>query len=221
MNNVKPTINPEDMFHMFDLKVLHNQIFYFKNVLSFPNEMLSHILDLDQNHTASYSRIPQWKDWTASDDINTVYGATKTIMRDSVNKSTGIELADRKTLYIINSLIMAAEMSAQRYFDAQGIDSSQFRIELDQLQIKKWNTGQSMGPHFDGQDGHTELAYSLVTYLNDDYEGGEIHFKNQNVTLKPAAGSLIMFPSQEPFIHEVLPITSGTRYMSPVSIYKK
>lgn len=221
MNNQKPTMNPEDMFHMFDLKVLGDKIFYFKNVLSFPNELLSHILDLDQNDSASHKRIPQWKDWTASDDPNTVYGATKTIMRDSVKIDTGSEMSNRKTLYIINSLIMGAEMSAERYFQMLGIDSSQYRMELDQLQIKKWNTGQNMGPHFDGQDGHTDLAYSLVTYLNDDYEGGEIHFKNHNVTLKPQAGSLIMFPSQEPYIHEVLPIISGTRYMSPVSIYKK
>ena len=75
-----------------------------------------------------------------------------------------------------------------------------------------------MGPHFDGQDGHTDLAFSMITYLNDDYEGGEIHFKNQNVTIKPSAGSLIMFPSQEPFIHEVLPIKKGIRYMMPTSV---
>ena len=75
-----------------------------------------------------------------------------------------------------------------------------------------------MGPHFDGQDGHTNLAFSLVTYFNDDYEGGEIHFKNHNITIKPKAGSLIMFPSQEPFIHEVLSIKRGTRYMMPISV---
>lgn len=221
MNNTKPTINPEEMFHMFDVRVLADKIFYFKNVISFPKEMMDSLFNLDSNDPNSYSRIPKWEDWTASNDKSVVYGATKTIIKDSLKNTTGSNLTDKKTLYIINSLTMAAEMCTDRYFSMQGIDPSPYRLDLEQIQIKKWNTGQFMGPHFDGQDGHTNLAYSLVTYLNDDYEGGEIHFKNHNVTLKPAAGSLIMFPSQEPYIHEVKPIISGIRYMSPSSIYQK
>lgn len=221
MNNIKPQMNPEEMFHMFDLKVLGDKIFYFKNVISFPKELMNTITDLDLNDQLSYKRIPQWNPWTASDDPNTIYGATKTILKNSTKIDTGSEYTNKRTLYIINSLIMAVEMCTEKYFSSLGMDQSLFNLEIDQLQIKKWNTGQSMGPHFDGQDGHTELAYSLVTYLNDDYEGGEIHFKNHNITLKPDAGSLIIFPSQEPYIHEVKPIISGTRYMSPASIYKK
>ena len=76
-----------------------------------------------------------------------------------------------------------------------------------------------MGPHADGYDGNTDLAFSMVEYLNDDYEGGEISFPNHNITIKPEKGSLIMFPSQDPFVHEVKPIISGDRYMSTISLW--
>jgi hypothetical protein len=31
--------NPEDMYHMFDVKKLNNDIWYLKNVLSYPKEL--------------------------------------------------------------------------------------------------------------------------------------------------------------------------------------
>ena len=116
---------------------------------------------------------------------------------------------------------MAFEMCTERYLAARNLDKNNYNLNLDRVTIKAWNQGQSMGPHFDGQDGNRDLAFSLVSYINDDYEGGEISFPNHNITIKPKAGSLIMFPSQEPYIHEVKPIISGTRYMSPAHVYIK
>ena len=130
-------------------------------------------------------------------------------------------MVDKKTLYIANSFLMAFQMCTDRYLDSRKLDKNKYNLNLDRITIKAWNKGQSMGPHFDGQDGNKDLAFSLVAYVNDDYEGGEISFPNHNVTIKPKAGSLIMFPSQEPYIHEVKPIVSGTRYMSPAHIYIK
>ena len=186
-------------------------------VLSSPNELVKFINNLDLNEK-SYSIIPPWIPWTASDDKNVVYGAVKTIIQETIKNNTGDNKLDQRSLYIINSLKMAIEMCYDKYIDGHKIDKSQYNLDQRVLPIKKWNEGQGMGPHFDGQDGHTNLAFSMITYLNDDYEGGEIHFKNHNITIKPKAGSLIMFPSQEPFIHEVLPIKKGVRYMMPTSV---
>lgn len=207
-------------FIMFDLEVPHPQIWYWKNVLSFP-EHLKDFIDQIDNEEKSYSRISKWEDWSASNDSDTVYGSTKTVHMNQLKQSTGSDIIDKRTLYIANSFAMGFEMCTERYLDGQRLDKSKYKLEINQIPIKKWNKGQYMGPHFDGQDGNKDLAFSLVAYINDDYEGGEIHFPNQNVTIKPQAGSLIMFPSQEPFIHEVKPIISGTRYMSPAHVYIK
>lgn len=207
-------------FIMFDLKILGTDIWYWENALSFP-EHLKDFIDKIDEEPESYSRISKWENWTASNDSSLVYGKTKTISRSALKTTTGSDIIDKKTLYIANSFLMAFQMCTDRYLDARKLDRNKYNLSLDRIPIKAWNEGQSMGPHFDGQDGNKDLAFSLVAYVNDDYEGGEISFPNHNVTIKPKAGSLIMFPSQEPYIHEVKPIVSGTRYMSPAHIYIK
>jgi hypothetical protein len=207
-------------FIMFDLKVLGPQIWYWENALSFPEELKVFIDKIDEE-PQSYSRISKWENWTASDDKELIYGKTKNINKSKLKESTGSDVVDKKTLYIANSFLMAFEMCTDRYLEGHKLDKSKYNLNLDNTTIKAWNEGQSMGPHFDGQDGNADLAFSLVAYINDDYEGGEISFPNHNVTVKPKAGSMIMFPSQEPYIHEVKPIISGTRYMSPAHVYIK
>lgn len=207
-------------FTMFNLQIVEKNIWYWENALSFPEYLKDFIEEIDLE-PASYSRISKWENWTASNNDSLVYGATKNILSSNLKESTGSPAIDKKTLYVANSFLMAFEMCSDRYLAGNNLDKNRYRLELNQVPIKKWNQGQSMGPHFDGQDGDSTLAFSLVAYINDDYEGGEIHFPNQNITIKPKAGSLIMFPSQEPYVHEVMPITSGTRYMSPAHVYIK
>lgn len=207
-------------FTMFDLQVLAPDIWYWDNALSFPEHLKDFIDQIDE-YPESYSRISKWENWTASNDKDLVYGKTKTINKANLKTSTGSDTVDKKTLYIANSFLMAFQMCTDRYLASRNLDKDRYNLNLDSVTIKAWNEGQSMGPHFDGQDGNKDLAFSLVAYVNDDYEGGEISFPNHNITIKPKAGSLIMFPSQEPYIHEVKPIISGTRYMSPAHVYIK
>jgi hypothetical protein len=53
---------------------------------------------------------------------------------------------------------------------------------------------------------------SAVVYLNDDYEGGEIQFTRQGLTIKPEAGDIVMFPSNFVYEHASLEVFSGTKY---------
>jgi len=54
--------------------------------------------------------------------------------------------------------------------------------------------------------------FSMLIYLNDDYQGGGISFPWLNYTYQPVAGDLVFFPSNHVYAHESLPITSGTKY---------
>mgnify|MGYP003634820075 CR=1 FL=1 len=63
--------------------------------------------------------------------------------------------------------------------------------------------------------GISSRLISTVSYLNDNYEGGEIEFRQSNVRIKPEAGSIVFFPSNYLFVHEVMPVTKGTRYSMP------
>lgn len=197
---------------MFDLKSINDDIYYYENVFSYENELIEYLEELDSN-PLSYQRIPKWDNWTSSNDIGYVYGEQKIIHDHFFDVSTGDDLVDKRTLYILNSLKLAPQMCAEYFAKRNGIDKSEVDIDLSRIVLRKYFTGQSMGPHYDGQDGDEFLKYTMVIYLNDDYEGGEVHFRNHGVTIKPKAGSLVFFPSQKPYIHESLPITSGRKYM--------
>lgn len=63
-----------------------------------------------------------------------------------------------------------------------------------------------------------QRVLTCVTYINDDYEGGEIIFNTvrdeagSSIKLKPKAGQMVIFPSDIRFMHEVLNVTKGRRY---------
>jgi len=53
---------------------------------------------------------------------------------------------------------------------------------------------------------------TMIFYLNDDYEGGELEFTKLQITYKPKKGDIIAFPSYYEYSHRVHPIKRGTRY---------
>lgn len=81
----------------------------------------------------------------------------------------------------------------------------------DQYSILKYGIGQKFVNHI---DDHTEYhrRMSLVYYINDDYLGGEILFPRFDISYKPKANELLIFPSGYTYNHSVLPVTEGTRY---------
>jgi hypothetical protein len=53
---------------------------------------------------------------------------------------------------------------------------------------------------------------SSITYLNDDYRGGETEFEC-GVTIKPITGKTVIFPSTWLFPHRGKVVTEGTKYI--------
>jgi hypothetical protein len=58
------------------------------------------------------------------------------------------------------------------------------------------------------------LYLSCVVYLNEDYDGGSITFRDEEFTYKPKKYSAIFFPSS--YYHEVETIDNGVRITLPV-----
>jgi len=200
------------MYTMFHLQTAQDGIYYFENTISYEKELIDLVNQIDSD-SRSHIRIPEWEPWYSSNDLSTMYGQKKFINVSDLKNSTGSDILDKNTLYIVNSLLMAPEICAINFCKFNKIDQSEINLDLSHVSLNRYDSGQAMGPHYDGQDGDSNLKYSFVTYLNDDYEGGEINFPNQNLTIKPKAGSLVMFPSQKPYIHESKPVLSGVKYM--------
>lgn len=99
--------------------------------------------------------------------------------------------------------------------------------------IQKFSVGQGMGVHQDSveshkYDGDFTPTMTMVYYLNDNYDGGELClsrdkfygydtwrprdelFSSAKSIIKPKANSCVIFDAE--MYHWVVPVTSGERY---------
>jgi predicted 2-oxoglutarate/Fe(II)-dependent dioxygenase YbiX len=53
---------------------------------------------------------------------------------------------------------------------------------------------------------------SMLLYLNEEFEGGDLSFEHFNYRLAPKPGMLVWFPSDARYFHGANPVTAGTRY---------
>lgn len=75
----------------------------------------------------------------------------------------------------------------------------------------KYGPGQHFQEHHDHGFSYN-CTVSLVGYINDDYDGGELNFRLQGLNIKPDAGDLFIFPSTFMYPHRAMPVHSGTKY---------
>lgn len=77
--------------------------------------------------------------------------------------------------------------------------------------VKYEGTGKHFAVHADHGPAYVTTV-SAVAYLNDNYTGGELTFPRFNLTIKPEAGDLVVFPSTFIYEHQSEPIVDGTKY---------
>jgi predicted 2-oxoglutarate/Fe(II)-dependent dioxygenase YbiX len=77
--------------------------------------------------------------------------------------------------------------------------------------LLRYETGQFYTQH---TDSFTQMprVLSCSIALNDDYEGGEFAFFGGEIKHKIPKGGALLFPSNFMYPHEIMPVTSGTRY---------
>lgn len=87
----------------------------------------------------------------------------------------------------------------------------------DFLDIRKASESFVEGQDFDLVPDN---KYGIVVYLND-FEGGELHYINQNIIYKPEAGDMVIHSAEENCMHEVLEVSSDYRYSHPNFLYQR
>jgi hypothetical protein len=90
-------------------------------------------------------------------------------------------------------------------------------FKLNRSHANLMSKGASLSSHRDDRDHEDTPIEDLgskthvaALFLNDDYEGGELYFEELDISLKPKAGTLVLFPGYYTR-HGVKEITSGTR----------
>jgi predicted 2-oxoglutarate/Fe(II)-dependent dioxygenase YbiX len=102
-----------------------------------------------------------------------------------------------------------------------------YQCEVDSSEIPQvlsYGIGGHYCPHIDGRSlwiapngdriwrRSTCRDLSIIFYINDEFEGGELIFPNLHIQIKPKPGMMVCFPSDQNYLHGVVPIKSGMRY---------
>lgn len=146
-------------------------------------------------------------------DADNSVGQNVAQKQDSVRKTQTIALGQKEA--VVTDWVRRACLEViQPRFGA--------RLEWFELPyVLRYGPGDLYGMHSDAE--HLDAAarkwyrvvdrdISILMYLNDGYEGGGLRFKHFNYTYQPKAGDLVLFPSSNVYMHESIPVVSGSKY---------
>jgi len=214
-------------------EILEEKVYYYPDGVKDFDVLMRTIDELDDIEKQNGSSL--WLDWTASNDKEFIYGVTKTF---DLSQIQNLDEPVKSKMKFVYETIMQSFYDVSKDF-AESIGDFDIPRLFPVFNIKKYKAGIGMGSHYDQLDGDKTLRYSLVMYLNDDFEGGEISFllspyedvnsvpspsldydvavKNNEIAfgLKPKAGSIIIFPSSAPYYHTAHLVKTGFKYMVP------
>ena len=126
--------------------------------------------------------------------------------------------------YLSTQIKSATQKCLDDYMLELDIDNGLYYHDQYGLYVRKWDFPMAgMSAHrdytYDDQGGIKKVAYTICGYLNDDYEGGLIEFPEHDLSIKPPAGSAIVFNSNE--LHLVTDLKDKHRYMWSCFVYNK
>lgn len=92
-------------------------------------------------------------------------------------------------------------------------------IYIEHLSMARWPSGYELLPHADAENppDHPRHEFywrdfACITFLNNDFEGGNLYFPDLNIEITPIPGRSICFPGTMDYLHGVKKITQGVRY---------
>jgi len=197
-----------------DFEVLDLGLVLYKNVIPNPESIINNINSLDDKvnsnvHDGIRTAAKPWEPWSYE---NLVFCDKKYLPQPELIQPN--DFYYKELLEISEALYNSLEVAKNHYanvlypYAGRNIKGREFNIDL-----LRYKPGGHLPAHQD--QGISTRILSTVSYLNDDYVGGEIEFMHSGIKIKPPAGSIIFFPSNYLYVHEVHPIVSGERYALP------
>lgn len=196
-------------------KIFYDKIVYFESVVPEIDSLIEKI------ESISSIAISPWEIWGAGDNSDHAYGEVKYMRKHLVEEESDPQTRDDAE-YVINTLIKSMADCAKTYAEIYNIDQESLDYALHALNmegtkygINKYYENMYMGPHVDWNEMNSDITYTIVVYLNDDYEEGELFFVDPKIDLKikPKKGSIVMFPSVQPYLHQSCNIPSGRKML--------
>lgn len=182
----------------------NGKIFVYKNIL--PEDFCEYVVDMMNNMDTMLSDndlFTKLRNWQTSSEIPYVYGSQRRSDKKKINNAN----PQVKDMYL--KLDNAFRSAADIYFKNLNIDI--IEEEYTDIALCRYDSGKDMGPHvdYDGE-GHIEPIATGLIYLNGNKIGGDLYFKDYDVTVKSEPGTLVIFPCR--YTHQSTMIQSGEKY---------
>lgn len=203
------------------LEIIKNKVFYFKNALPNSNEIIKYI---SENQNAYVS---DWKDWSNLSHIKDREMRNKVKQQMSYDKPYGFSKEihgskindDSKLAQYIKQILQAIDNASYIYQEKQKVlNERKWKKDFSILKYHNADINKEsaeLASHLDHPDINFTQEHTILVYYNDDYKGAELTFDLLDVTLKPEAGSIIMFQSVDPdTLHSTSQLISGTKYIT-------
>jgi len=201
----------------FNYEILDLGMVYYKNVIKDPAQLIKDIESLDKKYLEDggpdKTSVKPWIAWTygvGEDKLMFCWQKFIPQVRDIKDS----DVYKDEQINISSQLFGALDDTLKHYsteiypFAEKNIKSREHTMHL-----LRYDDSGHLPAHQD--QGVSSRVLSVLLYLNDDYEGGEIEFRHSGIKFKPEAGSVLFFPSNFLYVHEVYPVTKGPRYALP------
>ena len=143
--------------------------------------------------------------WTQKDswgNAEIAYGNVSLVLKKTRNCSV-------KSLSLYSDKV---NLVVSKYLKDYATEHNLIGLKLDHYKFVRYTEGQFFSEHSDGGKSLPRRV-SMVFYLNESYDGGEISFTKFDTIIKPKAQTLIFFPSTQEYSHAALPVVSGVKYI--------
>jgi len=204
------------MNNQYERIVIYPKIEVYRNLLPNIKDLYETMKESEKTSEGKYY-LRKWDEWSIfgtytqqkHEDLEyreygEMYDKEK-LLSDSVYEAYNIAINE----YIKNNSVVMPE-------GAQLMSSSfsKYKKDIDILEnnlAMQYHTDFRM---FETEWPGSKFFLTCTTYINDDYDGGEIEFfiDGQFVSHKPKAGDILVFPSVPPYYHGVKTITQGEKF---------
>ena len=196
---------------MNNFEILDLGLVYYKNAIIDPEKIIKEVEDLDKKILINKNKIIKttakpWSPWNYEEKF--FCWQKFFIPQEQINKD---DFFYDEIYSISKKLFSPLDEYLSNYKTLYPFLNVKSRD--DSMHLLKYEKSGYLPAHQD--HGVSTRTLSVLMYLNDDYEGGNLVFKNSNLSFKPEAGSILFFPSNFLYVHEVEEITDGIKYCLP------
>jgi prolyl 4-hydroxylase len=114
---------------------------------------------------------------------------------------------DDRVLLLQNMTQEAGFLAASIAHEMGEVIGRHFQVPVypETVAVVRWDAGQEMALHQDGQRPETaNRTHSVVVYLNDQADGGEIYFPDIGTTISPRRALMVAY--EKAMLHGVRPV---------------